>query len=269
MLRRDFLVSLFFVSVIMSRLGYTTSSSFVTSTPCEVAEADKLQSSFKIKPHSTSQIIHFAPSTETECGFRAVILRDVVNKKGEFKLIEPFAVDRKVIENCLGKKCFTSEPLVFVQSCSPGSVLEEYNSSQPRFVMSATAYLEWLRYMSNDRVKVYNNMLSYMKKIRGPDVVNLDHSVHNYGPADIETSQELDVSTDCIIKVCYNWNFKDPNPKMHFTMQGVLSHYQHPFEIPVDAFNYLQAGVKRIREELGEYKKDKRSKKSCQSVNGK
>lgn len=226
------------------------------------------KSHFKICPHSNSQIIHYAPSTEKEAGFRALILRDILTKDGDLKLVEPFAIDRNVVENCLGKQCWSTEPLVFIQTCPPGSILEEYNSCQPRFVMSATAYLEWLHYMSGNHIKNYNNMVHYMRRIRGPETVALSSSVYIFGGADLQVTQEMDVETNCTIEVKFIWKYDQANPKMYFSMVGVGSELQLPLEVPFESFSYLQSGIKRIKEEMKNYKRRPKFKRSKQSVNG-
>jgi hypothetical protein len=227
-----------------------------------------LKSYFRIYPDSKSQLIHFAPATENESGFRALILRDTLTESGELKLMDPFAIDRPIIEKCLGKECWSTEPLVFIQTCPPGSLLEDYCSSQPRFVLSCSGYLEWLKYMGSSQVKVYNNMVQFFQKTRGPETTALVPSLHMYGFGNIDSGQELDNKTRCTIEVRFEWKNGEPSPKMTLLMRGEHSEMQKPIEIPFQAYSHLQSGVKRLREELRYYKREPPVKKSRQSANG-
>lgn len=234
----------------------------------EAYSSKSLKSTFRIAPRPTAQLIHFAPATEKESGFRAVILRDTLTPKGHLKLIEPFAADKNIVLNCLGEQCWMTEPIVFIQTCQPGTVMEDWSNTQPRFVMSTTGYLNWLKYMNNDRVKVYNTLMEKMKRIKASETMGLGQSIHMFGEGDLYTSQELDVKTDCIIEVNYNWMYGDAGPKMTFDMKGISSHMQYSMDVPVEAFSYLKEGVKRLREELKNYKKKVSTKRLRQSANG-
>lgn len=227
-----------------------------------------LKSYFKIYPDPKSQLIHCAPAAEKVGGFRALVLRDVLTETQELKLIEPFAVDRSVVEKCLGRECWKSEPLVFCQTSEVGSVIEEYSNAQPRFVMSCTAYLNWLRYMENAQPQVYSSMSQYMTAMRGPETTCLETGLHMYGGGNIETGQELDTGTRCKIEVKFEWNWAESSPKMYFVMKGAGSEIQPPLEIPYMGFRHLQKGVRRLREELRYYKREPGNKKSRQSANG-